>query len=230
MAEGLKAVENFDATGEPSVVAAKWDRWKRSFRFYIAALGNVADARQKALLLHCGGQDLQDVFELFVFDDDVTHETCTFAQTMAKFDAHFAINRNDTFERNVFRNMTKTDGESTAQFVTRLRQQAKFCNFGNATNEMIRDQVIDKLTDRKLKAELFKRDNLTLETLLKAAQAHEQANGFVNKMNACSVNENACESVNFTRSKGKGKQKVERDSQSRDQPKRDFGRQHGGAH
>ena len=58
MAEGLKAVENFDATGEPSVVAAKWDRWKRSFRFYIAALGNVADARQKALLLHCGGQDL----------------------------------------------------------------------------------------------------------------------------------------------------------------------------
>ena len=81
-----------------------------------------------------------------------------------------------------------------------------------------------------MEAELFKRDNLTLETLLKAAQAHEQANGFVNKMNACSVNENACESVNFTRSKGKGKQKVERDSQSRDQPKRDFRRKHGGAH
>ena len=89
MAEGLKAVENFDATGEPSVVAAKWDRWKKSFRFYIAALGNVADARQKALLLHCGDQDLQDVFELLVFADDVMHETCDFAKAMPKFVSHF---------------------------------------------------------------------------------------------------------------------------------------------
>ena len=229
MADGIKAVEAFDPTGEPSMISAKWERWKKSFGFYTAALEKVDDARKKALLLHCGGQELQDIFELFEFAGDVTQETCTFAQAMAKFDTHFAIHRNDTFERNVFRQLTKADGESTAQFVTRLRQQAKFCNFGNATNEMIRDQVIDKLTDRKLKAELFKRADLTLETLLKAAQAHEQANGFVNKMNACSVNENACESVNFTRTKGKGKQKVgsatsERDSQSRHQPRRDFRR------
>ena len=54
MAEGLKAVESFNATGEPSIVAARWERWRKSFKFYIAALGTVTDARQKALLLHCG--------------------------------------------------------------------------------------------------------------------------------------------------------------------------------
>ena len=145
MAEGIKSVDPFDPTGEPSVIAAKWERWKKSFNFYTAALANVNDARKKALLLHCGGQDLQDIFELFKFDDDVTQENCTFVQAMAKFDSHFAIHRNDTFERNVFRQMTQRDGESTAQYVTRLRQQAKFCNFGDAIGENIRDQVIDKL-------------------------------------------------------------------------------------
>ena len=44
MAEGLKAVESFNATGEPSIVAARWERWRKSFKFYIAALGTVTDA------------------------------------------------------------------------------------------------------------------------------------------------------------------------------------------
>ena len=83
MAEGIKCVESFVPIGEPSVIAAKWERWKKSFQFYVAALGNVADARKKALLLHCGGQEIQDIFELFDFDDDVTQETCTFVQAIA---------------------------------------------------------------------------------------------------------------------------------------------------
>ena len=207
MAEGLKAVESFNATGEPSIVAARWERWRKSFKFYIAALGTVTDARQKALLLHCGGQDIQDIFELFDWADDVTSDTATYDQTLAKFDAHFAIHRNDTFERNVFRQMTQQDGESTAQFVTRLRQQARHCSFHDVS-EMIRDQVIEKCGDKRLKTELFKRQNLTLDILLKVAQAHEQATGFVNKLNVSgekAVRE--AESVNFTR-KGKPKEQT----------------------
>lgn len=209
MAEGLKAVESFNASGEPSVVAAKWERWRKSFKFYIAALGNVADARQKALLLHCGGQDIQDIFELFTWADDVTSDTATFAQTLAKFDAHFAIHRNDTFERNLFRQMIQQDGESTAQFVTRLRQQARHCSFHDV-NEMIRDQVIEKCTDKRLKTELFKRQNLTLDVLLKVAQAHELATGFVNKLNDSGEKRDS-ESVNFargTKNKAKPKQNI----------------------
>ena len=34
MAEGIKSVEPFDPTGEPSVIAAKWERWKKSFNFF----------------------------------------------------------------------------------------------------------------------------------------------------------------------------------------------------
>ena len=230
MAEGIKCVESFEPIGEPSVIAAKWERWKKSFQFYIAALGNVADARKKALLLHCGGQEIQDIFELFDFDGDVTQETCTFVQAIAKFDAHFAIHRNDTFERNVFRQMSQHDGESIAQYVTRLRQQAKFCNFGNAIGENIRDQVIDKLTDKRLKTELFKRQNLTLEILLQVAQVHEQATGFVNKMGACSLNESECDAVNFARSRGgKGARFKDRFKQTKAESRDHNKGQHGGA-
>ena len=73
---------------------------------------------------------------------------------------------------------------------------------------MIRDQVIEKCGDKRLKTELFKRQNLTLDILLKVAQAHEQATGFVNKLNVSgekAVRET--ESVNFTR-KGKPKEQT----------------------
>ena len=57
-------VEKFDPSREPSVVDAKRDRQKKSFKIYnyLTALGNVHEVCEKALLLHCGGQELQDGF------------------------------------------------------------------------------------------------------------------------------------------------------------------------
>ena len=102
------------------MVGAKWDRWKKSFQIYLAALGNVQEARKKALLLHCGGQELQEIFktfeEQFVAVDDVrpTVANCTYRQAGEALGNHFAARRNDSFEHNVFQQMGQADGESTA--------------------------------------------------------------------------------------------------------------------
>ena len=63
-----------------------------------------------------------------------------------------------------------------------LRQQAKYCNFGATTSENIRDQVIEKCTDRRLKAKLLGKTELTFAKLLTIAQAHKAACGFVRQM------------------------------------------------
>ena len=53
----------FDTKGNPSQVSVRWQRWKRGFEYYLAARGNTEDGQKRALLLHCAGLDVQDIFE-----------------------------------------------------------------------------------------------------------------------------------------------------------------------
>ena len=55
---------------EPS----KWDSWKRSFEYYIAAANITSESRKIAVLLHAGGLDLLEVYHSVV-DADVKFET-----------------------------------------------------------------------------------------------------------------------------------------------------------
>lgn len=52
----------------------KWDSWKRSFEYYIAASGITSESRKIAVLLHVGGLDLQEVYHSVV-DTSVKIET-----------------------------------------------------------------------------------------------------------------------------------------------------------
>ncbi|KAK7114405.1 hypothetical protein V1264_000468 [Littorina saxatilis] len=69
--------------------------------------------------------------------------------------------------------MNKEEGESTLQFVTRLRQQAEHCVFGDLVEQQIRDYAIENTTDRRLKAKLLEKGDLTLTQLLAIARVHE---------------------------------------------------------
>ena len=66
--------------------------------------------------------------------------------------------------------MGQHDGETVAQFVTRLRQVVKDCDYGEQAENQIRDQVV-LLLRRKL---LAKGEKLTLELLLSTAANHER--------------------------------------------------------
>ena len=95
------------------------NRWKRSFDFYLAARGNTVDAQKRALLLHCAGIDVQDVF------DTLPDTGADYPTAVTALDIYFKTKRNDTYERHAFRQLYQAEGESTVQFVTRLRIQAK---------------------------------------------------------------------------------------------------------
>ena len=53
----------FHCTGNPTSVGPRWRRWKGSFEFFLEAKGITKDSQRKALLLHCAGQDVQDIFD-----------------------------------------------------------------------------------------------------------------------------------------------------------------------
>ena len=63
-------INPFDCTGNPTSVGPRWRRWKRSFEFFLEAKGITKEA-----LLHCAGQDVQDIFvTLSVLDQPQTEK------------------------------------------------------------------------------------------------------------------------------------------------------------
>ncbi|XP_062578525.1 uncharacterized protein LOC134240455 [Saccostrea cucullata] len=88
-------------------------------------------------------------------------------------DKHFENKVNVPYERYVFRKILQTESETVVQFITKLRQQAVYCDFTNQ-DEQIRDQVIEKCRSHKIRAKLLEKGkNLTLEQLRTIAATFE---------------------------------------------------------
>ena len=94
----------------------------------------------------------------------------------------FRVEENIPYERHVFRQLTQQDGETADQFMVRLRNQARHCNFGTSLNDNLRDQLIEKLTDFELKRKLLEQRNIALEEALDNARAGEASGGQATNM------------------------------------------------
>ena len=69
-----------------------------------------------------------------------------FQVCLRKLDDYFRAEDNVPFERHVFRQLSPAQEETADKFMVRLRKQARHCNFGEALNENLGDQLIEKLS------------------------------------------------------------------------------------
>jgi hypothetical protein len=133
------------------------------------ASGITSARRQRALLLHVVGAEVQEIFEtLPEKGDDGDYEAA--ANTLKEY---FRLRVNHPYERHLFRQIRQRKEESVDQFVMRLRIKAQLCDFGEQESEYIRDQVIDKCVASKLRVKLLEKQNVTLVDVQKIALAFE---------------------------------------------------------
>ena len=92
----INHVANFDIHDE-SNLAQWWKKWKQTFEFYLTASGTDNDSQMWALLFHCAGPDIQDIF-MHLEDVGTTRKA-----TMDALNKHFEPKKNVVFERHVFR-------------------------------------------------------------------------------------------------------------------------------
>ena len=79
--------------------------------------------------------------------------------------------------------MEQQDGETVAQFVTRLRQVVKDCDYGNQAENQIRDQVVQRCKSHELRKKILEKgEKLTLELLLSTAANHERVQSQLENM------------------------------------------------
>ena len=188
MAEDRRPLSTLDVSGPAHVVAIRWQKWKRSFQFYTEGQQITDSARRRALLLHYAGTTVQDIYE--TLEEDET-ENDVYQRCVDALNEHFQTEPNIPFERYTFWQMAQKGSETIDQFAARLRQQAKFCSFSD-TDDQIRDQIIEKLLNAKLRRKLLEIRNIGLQNLLQTARAWEvaeqQAQGMTSSTVPDSVN------------------------------------------
>ena len=83
----------------------------------------------RALLLHCAGPDVQDIF-MHLQDVGTTYKAA-----MGALNNHFEPKKNVVFERHVFPQAMQGTNESSLTFVTRICKLASTCKFAIRTTK-----------------------------------------------------------------------------------------------
>ena len=167
----------FDLPGTAHEVAQRWQRWKRSFNFYVEGEGISGASKLRSKMLHLAGMPVrQDIFATLT-EPVVPRGQATlddYEKAVKMLDDHFAYKPNTAFEKHLFRKMSQREGETVAQFVHRLREQAALCAFGERTvSRHLRDQVVEQVRDERLRWKLLEKEDLTLQIALDTARQFE---------------------------------------------------------
>ena len=127
--------------------------------------------QRRALLLHLAGEDVQEIFETLSDAGGIKD----YGKAEKALNDYFIPKVNSTYQSHVFRSMEQHDGETVAQFVTRLTQVVKDCDYGEQAENQIRDQVVLRCKSHELRRKLLEKgEKLTLELLLSTAANHER--------------------------------------------------------
>ena len=163
----------FATNTDASRLATTWNKWKTGFDIYITAAGITDNAQKKALLLHCGGEGIQEIFATLTIDA-ADADNSEFKRATDALTAHFAPKKNKRYERHLFRSCAQGESDTMNQYVTKLRTLVKTCEYTNA-NDAIIDQVIEKCHSNKLRKAMLKQpdDTLTLDKILELALLSE---------------------------------------------------------
>lgn len=126
-----------------------WEKWKRCVENYMKACKITDDEEKYQLVIVIGGIELQDYFEKVVKKEvktqdpsDTTKEiVLQYDSLIASLDNYFTRKTHKRFERNLFWDMKQLEEENFDDFVNRIRQQARKCEFHDM-NDMVMDLIL----------------------------------------------------------------------------------------
>lgn len=153
--------------------------------FEIYAQANAINKTKDRLnwLLHYAGPKVQDVF--YTLPDKTesmqrgplaggyVFAANEYTVAVKKLNEFFEPKQNVLYERHVFRQLKQKNGERFDMFLMRLREQADRCNFGNQTDDNLRDQITSGCSSDVLRRKTLEKEDASLEKIVKMAQILE---------------------------------------------------------
>ena len=159
-------------TTEPSSPDAlkTWRHWKRTLDFFLQSLPTTPAPNKLATLVNFVGPS---VYELIA-------EAPTYENAIATLETAYDKPKNEVFARHLLSSCKQEQGQSLDQFLQKLKNLAKDCNFKACTaevhkNEAIRDAFIGGLISPQIRQRLLENSSLDLDTAFENARTLDMA-------------------------------------------------------
>lgn len=173
MAEALPTFPTFDPNADLGAPGVRFKKYIARFRNLIVAADIENPNRQKALLLHYAGEEVNDIFETLTIAAPGESETVLDTSIKA-LSEYFTPKQNTVYEEYQFRNTKQTRGEPLMTFHTRLKQLSLTCEFADADRE-IKSQIVQHGRSQRLRRKALADPHMTLAKLLELGRAMELA-------------------------------------------------------
>src|SRR5277367_1407978 len=120
----------------------RWLDWKLDFEVYqdISQMSLYPDTVQRGMFLNAIGTTGHKIYKTLNFAE--TENKNDVATILAKFDDRLKAEKNEAYETHVFRKRVQKPHEDFDEWITDLRIKASTCNFGDALDRNLRDQLI----------------------------------------------------------------------------------------
>ena len=175
---------------------------RQQYEIYLTASASEKkdDTVKIAILLNFAGEDAIEVFNTFQFPEG---DEKKLDKVLEQFERYCIPRKNVVFERYQFWQITQKDSETVDQFVTRLKNKVKSCEY-ESVDDTVRDKFVFSIRDLDVRERLLRDENLTLEKAICMARASEASKEQIKDM-APKEHSNENPSLNEIRCGGKQK-------------------------
>ena len=159
-----------------------WDIFTEQLSHYFTASGITAADKKRAVLLSTCGTIIYKLLKTLVSPDDLTSKT--FDELVKLVQDHHHPQPSVIMRRFRFNTCVRQQGETVAAFVTRLRDLASHCEYGDSAKELIRDRLVCGIRNDHMQRGLLEVAKLTFEKAFEMALLHEAAEQNSRALNA----------------------------------------------
>lgn len=150
-----------------------WTSYVDQLNYYFVANDIEDDAKQCAILLSACGQSTFATICSLVGED--TLKGIKYGDLIKVLSEHYDPKPSSIVQRYKFYYCVRAEGESVANYVAYLRAFAKYCDYGDTLDMMLRDRLVCGINHQVIQRRLLAEKSLTFDKALEISLAVEAA-------------------------------------------------------
>ncbi|KAJ8023536.1 hypothetical protein HOLleu_36002 [Holothuria leucospilota] len=140
-----------------------WDKFKQLWDSYeiVTGLNEKEEKIRVAAFITCIGSEALEIHNALPYENEADRQKLS--KILDLWEKYCVGKTNVIFERYKFHNCDQAISETFDEYIVKLRNLAKTCDFGPLKEEMIRDRIVCGITSRAVRKKLLQTADLDLE-------------------------------------------------------------------
>lgn len=194
--------EPFTMPGSEGDAYKAWTDWFQGLE-HIMEASNIPEQKKFSTLLSYGGKELRTIYS--AINNGTIPKVEEFGTAIFKLETYFKPKQHATYLRVKFWELSKEPNESIDEFVTRLHDKKRHCDFGSSKAQIEDFVMTDKFVTsmpQYIKQELMRDRKLTFQSAVRQAKEIESSRDQARELTTSSKEKPFFGAVNRIRSEG----------------------------